>query len=247
MHLNQSSVIQYLDFCHAGGYQHGAAPGPYHPPPPGFAPGPGQQPSYMQSQTTVVVQPHPNVVVVGGCPACRVGDWRDTSIEFEQLFCIISAIIWCGLFLLMVPGWGFRGWLHLFGCLLRHIFLPSGYSVLSCHATAEMSKLWSNIRLKNTCHHFYHSPSLSLSFRSLVNTMSMIFNPLALIVFCVVISIHLFTVLFVWDNPLSFSPSCVENPLSVIPFVGWFAILMILWLVPIMSCLSVHSPQIGCS
>ncbi|ELU05494.1 hypothetical protein CAPTEDRAFT_229039 [Capitella teleta] len=63
----------------APGPNYQGPPGPYQnqPPPPGFSPGPGQHPSYMQPNTTILVQPQPNVVVVGGCPACRVGVLED--------------------------------------------------------------------------------------------------------------------------------------------------------------------------
>ncbi|CAH1273830.1 membrane protein BRI3-like [Branchiostoma lanceolatum] len=56
-----------------GGYGTGAPPG-YQPLPQGMS-----QPSYMGTQTTVTVQPQPttSVVVVGGCPACRVGVLED--------------------------------------------------------------------------------------------------------------------------------------------------------------------------
>ncbi|XP_036446169.1 brain protein I3 [Colossoma macropomum] len=71
-----------------GAYEYGAipspapAPPPYHyPPPPGQAfPAPaapaaaiGQQPNCTSTYTIV----QPSVVVVGGCPACRVGVLED--------------------------------------------------------------------------------------------------------------------------------------------------------------------------
>jgi len=61
-----------------GSYQGGAPAGSYQQGPPGYRPYPGQQPSYMQgTTTTVMVQPQPSVIVVGGCPACRVGVLED--------------------------------------------------------------------------------------------------------------------------------------------------------------------------
>ena len=48
-----------------GSYQDGA--------PPLFQPNAGQVPSYMQpGQQAVVITQQPSVVIVGGCPACRV-------------------------------------------------------------------------------------------------------------------------------------------------------------------------------
>ena len=55
----------------SGGYQGGTA-GQVYQAPPGYMPAgsaAGQQhPSYMQPGSTVVVQPQPSVVIVGGCP-----------------------------------------------------------------------------------------------------------------------------------------------------------------------------------
>ena len=63
----------------SGGYQGGTA-GQVYQAPPGYMPAgsaAGQQhPSYMQPGSTVVVQPQPSVVIVGGCPACRVRYWK---------------------------------------------------------------------------------------------------------------------------------------------------------------------------
>lgn len=57
----------------SGGYQAGPAAGQVYQAPPGYMPvGQNNQPTYMQPTTTVLVQPQPSVVVVGGCPACRV-------------------------------------------------------------------------------------------------------------------------------------------------------------------------------
>ncbi|CAG5136325.1 unnamed protein product [Candidula unifasciata] len=61
----------------AGAYN----PGPYppqggYPPQPGYPPPAGAVPQYSQAHTThtnVHVHPTQSVVVVGGCPACRVG------------------------------------------------------------------------------------------------------------------------------------------------------------------------------
>lgn len=61
----------------APGYQQG---GPYQAAgaPPGYQPIPTQQPTYMIPQgTAITVQPQSSVVVVGGCPACRVGVLED--------------------------------------------------------------------------------------------------------------------------------------------------------------------------
>ncbi|CAD5123723.1 DgyrCDS12041 [Dimorphilus gyrociliatus] len=67
------------------------ATGPYSGPP-GFNGTAQQQPSYMYppTTTTVIQQPAPNIVIVGGCPACRVGVLSD---EFTCLG------ILCALFL----------------------------------------------------------------------------------------------------------------------------------------------------
>ena len=71
------SLLAILIKCilyYAGAYQGGAA-GQVYQAPPGYTPvgtTSGQHPSYMQPGSTVLVQPQPSVVIVGGCPACRV-------------------------------------------------------------------------------------------------------------------------------------------------------------------------------
>ncbi|XP_077979968.1 membrane protein BRI3-like [Glandiceps talaboti] len=60
-------------------YQGGAPPGYQTAAPPGYQPVPTPPPG-SYSHTTVTVQPVPQttrVVVVGGCPACRVGVLED--------------------------------------------------------------------------------------------------------------------------------------------------------------------------
>jgi len=58
------------------GYQSGAPAGMYPQVPPGYHPVQGQpQPSYLPS--TTIIHTQPSVVVVGGCPACRVGVLED--------------------------------------------------------------------------------------------------------------------------------------------------------------------------
>ncbi|XP_077976318.1 membrane protein BRI3-like [Styela clava] len=71
------------------GYQGGYQTGPYGPGPPPVNPGYGvgdkqplvqPQPGYTtipQHTTTIIHQPPTSVVVVGGCPACRVGVLED--------------------------------------------------------------------------------------------------------------------------------------------------------------------------
>ncbi|BFZ03119.1 hypothetical protein BsWGS_06158 [Bradybaena similaris] len=54
----------------AGAYQPAGAA---YPPQGGYPPPAGAVPSYNQSGTNVIVQPQQSVVIVGGCPACRVG------------------------------------------------------------------------------------------------------------------------------------------------------------------------------
>jgi len=55
-------------FMYQGGYQPGYSTGNGYP---------GHQPSYMHPGTTITVQPQPQVIVVGGCPACRTGVLED--------------------------------------------------------------------------------------------------------------------------------------------------------------------------
>ncbi|KAK2174097.1 hypothetical protein NP493_829g00042 [Ridgeia piscesae] len=48
-----------------------------------------QQPSYMQPQpSTVIIQAQPPVILVGGCPACRVGVLQD-DFTCLGVFCAI--------------------------------------------------------------------------------------------------------------------------------------------------------------
>jgi hypothetical protein len=70
--LNIIFSILDIGYAVAPGYQQG---GPYQAAgaPPGYQPIPTQQPSYMvPAGTAITVQPQSSVVVVGGCPACRV-------------------------------------------------------------------------------------------------------------------------------------------------------------------------------
>ncbi|CAG5124921.1 unnamed protein product [Candidula unifasciata] len=54
-----------------GAYQ--PAGGAYQPAGGAYPPPAGAVPSYNQSHTNIVVQPPHSIVIVGGCPACRVG------------------------------------------------------------------------------------------------------------------------------------------------------------------------------
>ena len=61
-----------------GSYQDGA--------PPLFQPNAGQVPSYMQpGQQAVVITQQPSVVIVGGCPACRVCICKSVIIVKQSL------------------------------------------------------------------------------------------------------------------------------------------------------------------
>ncbi|XP_012936933.1 brain protein I3 [Aplysia californica] len=76
----QGGVPQYPP--PAGGYDPTKAAGGYYPPQAGY-PGPGMPPpagaagSYQTSSTVTVQAGHQPVVLVGGCPACRVGVLED--------------------------------------------------------------------------------------------------------------------------------------------------------------------------
>ncbi|XP_053384670.1 brain protein I3-like [Mercenaria mercenaria] len=88
---NNQQPPSYQESVGTGGYtnygapQGSAPPGPPagqydpskgYPAPSGYHGGYQQLPSY-QNQPQVVVQPHQQIIVVGGCPACRVGVLED--------------------------------------------------------------------------------------------------------------------------------------------------------------------------
>jgi len=55
-----------------------------------------QQPSYMQPQpSTVIIQAQPPVILVGGCPACRVRLLAYFTIKFIQMLYQITCMGWC--------------------------------------------------------------------------------------------------------------------------------------------------------
>ncbi len=77
----------YSHYIFAESYQSGAVPGVYGGPA-GYQTIPGQQPSYIAAQPCTIIQTQPSVVVVGGCPACRVCADNTSSLPYIIYPCV---------------------------------------------------------------------------------------------------------------------------------------------------------------
>ncbi|XP_060578318.1 uncharacterized protein LOC132735394 [Ruditapes philippinarum] len=101
--MSNQQPPSYQESVGTGGYTNYGAPqgsappaGQYdsskgYPGPQGYQGGYQQIPSY-QNQAQIVVQPQPQIIVVGGCPSCRVRQSLNTSLFVLNLMRVFFTI-----------------------------------------------------------------------------------------------------------------------------------------------------------